>query len=158
MGKHKPIYDPAGGYSSLFRYIYSYFTADCGDYVVVKNATKVLTTGDKANQIVYRNHTTYPGGLKEISFNRLKATKPDEIIRKAVSGMLPKNRTRKHLLDRLLIFNDETLPDSINGNITKDYLSGDKVLPQADKGWKAIGGRRGPEGGPRWHKSSFGRA
>ncbi|TIA86451.1 hypothetical protein E3P99_03681 [Wallemia hederae] len=121
MGKHKPMYDPA---------------ADCGDYVVVKNATQVVTTGDKANQMVYRSHTGYAGGLKEVSFKRMAEKKPDEIIRKAVSGMLPKNRTRKHLLDRLLIFSGDTIPDSIAGNVVKDYTNGDKPEAQATQGWK----------------------
>lgn len=126
--------------------------------MIVKNATQVITTGDKANQIVYRSHTGYAGGLKEVSFQRMAQKKPDEIIRKAVSGMLPKNGTRKFLLDRLLIFSGEVVPDAVEGNVMKDYTAGDVPQKQASDGWKAIGGRRGPEGGPRWHKSSYGRA
>ncbi|KAF8481819.1 60S ribosomal protein L23 [Russula ochroleuca] len=89
MGKHKPIYDPS---------------LDCGDYVVVTNASQVKVTGRKADQIVYRKHTLYPGGLKEIKYRDMMDKKPDEIIRKAVSGMLPKNKLRDRRLERLRIF------------------------------------------------------
>ncbi|CAE6537948.1 unnamed protein product, partial [Rhizoctonia solani] len=76
MGKHKPIFDKG---------------VDCGDYVCVTNARKVVVTGRKADQIIYRHHTMYPGGLKEIKYKTMMERKPDEIIRQAVSGMLPKN-------------------------------------------------------------------
>ncbi|KAJ3553655.1 hypothetical protein NM688_g3490 [Phlebia brevispora] len=94
MGKHKPIYDPS---------------VDCGDYVVVSNARKVKVTGKKAQQIVYRHHTMYPGGLKEIPYKQMMEKKPDEIIRQAVSGMLPKNKLRDRRLERLRIFEDEDI-------------------------------------------------
>ncbi|KAF8467433.1 ribosomal protein L13, partial [Gautieria morchelliformis] len=94
MGKHKPIYDPS---------------TDCGDYVVVTNASKVKVTGRKEQQLVYRHHTMFPGGLKEISYRDMKAKKPDEIIRKAVSGMLPKNKLRARRLERLRIFADDDM-------------------------------------------------
>ncbi|KAN0111592.1 54S ribosomal protein L23, mitochondrial [Russula decolorans] len=89
MGKHKPIYDPS---------------VDCGDYVVVTNASQVKVTGRKADQILYRKHTLYPGGLKEIKYRDMMSKKPDEIVRKAVSGMLPKNKRRERRLERLRIF------------------------------------------------------
>ncbi|KAH9044344.1 60S ribosomal protein L23 [Lactarius pseudohatsudake] len=89
MGKHKPIYDPS---------------VDCGDYVVVTNSRQVKVTGRKADQIVYRKHTLYPGGLKETKYKDMMNEKPDQIIRKAVSGMLPKNKLRERRLERLRIF------------------------------------------------------
>ncbi|KAH9965118.1 60S ribosomal protein L23 [Lactifluus volemus] len=89
MGKHKPIYDPS---------------VDCGDYVVVTNAGQVKVTGRKADQIMYRKHTQYPGGLKETKYKDMLEKKPDEVIRKAVSGMLPKNKLRERRLERLRIF------------------------------------------------------
>ncbi|KAI8967011.1 50S ribosomal protein L13 [Mycotypha africana] len=100
MGKHKPIYDPA---------------SDCGDYVVVINAKDILVSGKKYDQKLYRHHTMYPGGLKEITFKDLQAKDPTEPIRKAVSGMLPKNRLRKVRLERLKIFegNDHPYKDNI---------------------------------------------
>ncbi|KAI9136597.1 50S ribosomal protein L13 [Paraphysoderma sedebokerense] len=95
MGKHKPIYDPG---------------ADCGDYVVVINARHVAVTGKKYDQKLYRYHTGYVGGLKEIPFSRMMMKHPDEIVKKSVSGMLPKNRLRAVRLNRLLIFPDEEHP------------------------------------------------
>jgi large subunit ribosomal protein L13 len=83
MGKHKPIYDAAGS-SSLFMdlwgmlYLLS-FQADCGDYVVVTNAKKVKVSGRKEDQVLYRKHTMYPGGLKEIKYKDMMKRKPDEV-------------------------------------------------------------------------------
>ncbi|EJD50835.1 60S ribosomal protein L23 [Auricularia subglabra TFB-10046 SS5] len=91
MGKHKAIFDAS---------------VDCGDYVVVTNARRVMVTGRKSEQLVYRKHTMYPGGLKEVSYRDMMQKKPDEIIRHAVSGMLPKNKLRQRRLDRLRIFPD----------------------------------------------------
>ncbi|CAO3693272.1 unnamed protein product [Rhizopus microsporus] len=99
MGKHKPIYNPA---------------SDCGDYVVVINAKDVLVSGKKAEQKLYRHHTMYPGGLKEINFKNLQANDPTEPIRKAVSGMLPKNRLRQVRLERLKIFEGSEHPYAAN--------------------------------------------
>ncbi|KZT06473.1 60S ribosomal protein L23 [Laetiporus sulphureus 93-53] len=94
MGKHKPVFDPS---------------LDCGDYVVVTNARKVKVTGKKADQIIYRHHTMYPGNLKEIKYKDMMKRKPDEIIRKAVSGMLPKNKLRDRRLERLRIFEGDDM-------------------------------------------------
>jgi large subunit ribosomal protein L13 len=104
MGKHKPIYDPA---------------ADCGDYVVVINAKDVLVSGKKAEQKLYRHHTHHPGGLKEINFNDLQAKDATEPLRKAISGMLPKNRLRQVRMDRLKIFEGAEHP--YDANIIKQY-------------------------------------
>ena len=83
MGKHKPIFDAAGVY--LF-YMKSRgilcllsFQADCGDYVIVTNAKKVKVSGRKEDQVVYRKHTMYPGGLKEIKYKEMMKRKPDEV-------------------------------------------------------------------------------
>ncbi|KAF8589643.1 60S ribosomal protein L23 [Ramaria rubella] len=108
MGKHKPIYDPS---------------SDCGDYVVVTNASKVKVTGRKEQQKVYRHHTMFPGGLKEIKYREMKLKKPDEIIRQAVSGMLPKNKLRDRRLERLRIFaNDDMGP--LKKNVIKRWEDG----------------------------------
>lgn len=64
MGKHKPIYDPA---------------VDAGDYVVVTNASHIAVTGKKADQKLYRHHTGYPGGLKEIPYKSMLQNKPEEV-------------------------------------------------------------------------------
>ena len=55
------------------------FVVDCGDYVVVSNARKIKVTGKKAEQLVYRHHTMFPGGLKEIKYRDMMAKKPDEV-------------------------------------------------------------------------------
>ncbi|PPR03453.1 hypothetical protein CVT26_007869 [Gymnopilus dilepis] len=89
MGKHKPIYDPS---------------VDCGDYVIVTNSKKVKVTGRKAEQVLFRKHSMYPGGLKETPYKDMMVKNPDEIIRRAVSGMLPKNKLRERRLERLKIF------------------------------------------------------
>jgi len=79
---------------------------DCGDHVVVINADKVRLTGAKIEQKVYRHHSGYPGGLKEIPARRLKEQRPDRMIREAVLGMLPKNKLRAHRARKLRIYLD----------------------------------------------------
>jgi len=77
---------------------------DMGDYVVVTNAAKIVVTGSKAEQKLYDNYSGYPGGLKQVKFKDLNESKPGEVIRLAVSGMLPKNKLRKQRIARLYIF------------------------------------------------------
>ncbi|EKD95722.1 MAG: hypothetical protein ACD_24C00369G0001 [uncultured bacterium] len=77
---------------------------DCGDYVVVINAAFVKVTGKKEQNKLYRRHSGYPGGYKEEPLNKLKSRKPTEIVRLAVSGMLPKNKLRDTMLRRLYLF------------------------------------------------------
>mmetsp|Transcript_43847 Transcript_43847/g.104211 ORF Transcript_43847/g.104211 Transcript_43847/m.104211 type:complete len:333 (-) Transcript_43847:191-1189(-) len=89
MGKHKPIFEPS---------------KVMGDFVVVINAEKVHLTGRKKDQNVYRYHTGWPGGLVETSHKQMIATKPIEVLRRAVAGMLPKNLLRKERLKLLRIF------------------------------------------------------
>jgi large subunit ribosomal protein L13 len=108
--------------------------------VVVTNARQVKVTGRKADQIVYRKHTLYPGGLKETKYKDMMNEKPDQvrsvvpltwfrnttpfqIIRKAVSGMLPKNKLRERRLERLRIFEG---PDMgvFQNNILKRWEDG----------------------------------
>lgn len=88
-GKNKPQYTPH---------------ADIGDYVVVVNADKLHFTGDKWNQKTYYRHTNHPGGIKETKASDLLETQPDEIIKKAVWGMLPKNKWQPKLLTRLKVY------------------------------------------------------
>ncbi|MFY9593716.1 MAG: 50S ribosomal protein L13, partial [Caldicoprobacterales bacterium] len=71
-GKHKPIYTPH---------------VDTGDHVIVINAEKIVLTGKKLDQKLYRRHSQYPGGLKEIPYRHLMETRPTEAIYKAVKGM-----------------------------------------------------------------------
>lgn len=76
---------------------------DNGDFVVVNNASKVKFTGKKLVQKDYHHHTMYPGGLKTKSMKKTFEDDPTEVIRKAVNGMLPKNRLRGEMMKRLTI-------------------------------------------------------
>lgn len=77
---------------------------DCGDYVVVVNASHVTVTGKKEKTKLYGNFSGFPGGLKQKAFWQVKAEKPQEIMRRAVMGMLPKNKLRDRLITRLYIY------------------------------------------------------
>jgi large subunit ribosomal protein L13 len=77
---------------------------DCGDYVVVINAEKVGVTGTKADYKVYQNFSGYPSGLREVSFKRMLDSKPEEIIRSAVKGMLPKNTLGRQMFKKLKVY------------------------------------------------------
>lgn len=94
-GKHKPTYTPS---------------MDGGDFVVVVNVEKIRVSGRKADQIVYRRHTGYPGGLKETSYRMMLAKKPEYILRHAVKGMLPKNRMGRRLITKLRIYAGDSHP------------------------------------------------
>ena len=83
---------------------------DFGDHVIVINAAKVRLTGKKLDQKVYRHHTGYPGGLKEIGARKLLEKKPEELVRVAVFGMLPKNRLRKAMARKLMVYADQQHP------------------------------------------------
>ncbi len=89
MGKHKPTYTPH---------------VDGGDFVVVINAEKIHATGKKLNQKIYYRHTGYPGGLKETTLREMLQKKPEEVIRLAVRGMLPKNKLRDRRMKRLKVY------------------------------------------------------
>jgi large subunit ribosomal protein L13 len=77
---------------------------DVGDFVVVVNAEKVVVTGKKAEQKVYRRHSGYPGGMKETSYERMLERRPEEIVRKAVYGMMPKSRLARQQMRKLKIY------------------------------------------------------
>ena len=77
---------------------------DVGDFVVVVNAQKVVVTGKKAEQKVYRRHSGYPGGLKTTSYERMMERRPEEVLRKAVYGMMPKNRLARQQMRKLKIY------------------------------------------------------
>lgn len=89
MGKGKPSFVP---------YL------DTGDYVVVTNASKIKVTGKKQIQKRYIRHSGYPGGLKEETFDKLIARKPEKVIEHAVSGMLPKNKLGRKMVKKLHVF------------------------------------------------------
>lgn len=80
---------------------------DCGDYVVVINASDIKVTGNKEEQKKYYRHSGYPGGFKVETLKELRARKPENIIKHSVKGMLPQNKLRDRMLKRLFIFAGE---------------------------------------------------
>jgi large subunit ribosomal protein L13 len=88
-GKNKPRYTPH---------------VDTGDFVVVVNAERVVVTGRKAEQKLYRRHSGYPGGLKTTTYEQMMERQPNEILRKAVRGMMPKTRLARQQLRKLKIY------------------------------------------------------
>src|SRR3984957_6396286 len=89
IGKDKPSYSPH---------------LDCGDHVVVINAESVRLTGNKIDQKIYRHHSGHPGGLKEIPIRAMLQRRPEEVVREAVLGMLPKNKLRARRAKKLRIY------------------------------------------------------
>ena len=88
-GKNKPIYTPF---------------MDTGDYVIVINADKITVTGKKMDQKLYRHHTGYIGGLKEVTLRKMLETKPTEVVKHAVNGMLPKNALGRKMMKKLRVY------------------------------------------------------
>ena len=77
---------------------------DMGDFVIVINADKVAVTGSKAEQKQYFRHSGFPGGIRSITFEELRATHPERIIEQAVKGMLPKNRLGRQMARKLKVY------------------------------------------------------
>jgi large subunit ribosomal protein L13 len=88
-GKDQPIFTPH---------------VDTGDFVVVVNAEKVKLTGKKLDDKIYYHHTRYPGGLKSTTAKDLLQKKPEEVIKRAVRGMLPKNRLGRQIIKKLKVY------------------------------------------------------
>lgn len=89
MGKHKPGYTPF---------------LDTGDHVIVVNADKVRLTGKKESDKVYRRHSGYPGGLKEVSARKMRQVRPVRMVELAISGMLPKTKLGKQMYRKLKVY------------------------------------------------------
>ena len=81
-----------------------------GDHVIVINAARVRLTGNKLAQKMYRHHTGYPGGLVEISAQKMFERKPENMVREAVLGMLPKNKLGKAMGRKLMVYRDDKHP------------------------------------------------
>lgn len=88
-GKNKPMYTPF---------------LDTGDFVIVVNAAKMVLTGNKLDQKIYRYHTGYPGGLKEIKYRNMMQNKPERVFELAVRGMLPKNALGRAMYKKLKVY------------------------------------------------------
>ncbi len=91
-GKHRPEYTPH---------------VDCGEFVVIINASKAVLTGKKLEQKFYRRHSGYIGGLKEVSYKHIMATKPEFAMEHAVKGMLPHNSIGDKAITRLKVYAGE---------------------------------------------------
>ena len=83
---------------------------DCGDYVIVVNAEKIKFSGRKIEQKLYRHHTGYIGSLKSVRADKMLETKPSEIIKRAVSGMIPKSALGRRQLKKLKIYSGAEHP------------------------------------------------
>ena len=94
-GKLNPLYTP---------YI------DTGDHVVIINAEKIVLTGLKADQKLYRRYTGFPGGLREEEFSRLLARRPEKILEEAIKGMLPKNKIGRAMGTKLKVYRGDKHP------------------------------------------------
>jgi large subunit ribosomal protein L13 len=88
-GKNKPIFTP---------------NTDAGDFVIVINARGIRLTGKKLEKKIYYRHTDYPGGIRERSAAEMLADKPEDVVRLAVKGMLPKNRLSRRLVTKLKVY------------------------------------------------------
>ena len=88
-GKHKPEYTPH---------------VDTGDYIVIINASQIKVTGAKTTDKIYYSHSGYPGGIKEISFEKLLAKNPERVIELAVKGMLPKNPLGRDMYRKMKVY------------------------------------------------------
>ena len=103
-GKHKPEYTPS---------------VDCGDYVIVINASEVKVTGGKEKKKMYKHHTGYPGGLREVSFEELLEKHPERPIEIAVKGMLPIGPLGRQMFKKLRVYpgpdhnHDSQLPEKL---------------------------------------------
>jgi large subunit ribosomal protein L13 len=96
-GKHKPIYSPS---------------VDTGDFVIVVNAEKLKLTGNKLTDKKYYHHTGFPGGIRSITAEKLIEKKPEELIKKAVKGMLPKNKLGRQMIKKLKVYSGGEHPHS----------------------------------------------
>ena len=88
-GKNKPTYTPH---------------VDCGDYVIVINAEKVEVTGKKRKEKIYKRHTGYPGGLREMTFEQMMEKHPTEVVRHAVKGMMPNGKLGRQMYKKLKVY------------------------------------------------------
>jgi len=94
-GKRKPIYTPH---------------VDCGDFVIVLNASKIHVTGHKLDQEFYARHSGYPGGFRSVTMREQMETHPDRVITLAVRRMLPKNRLGRAMIKKLKVYADASHP------------------------------------------------
>jgi large subunit ribosomal protein L13 len=83
------------------------FNLDVGDYVIVINSSKIKVTGNKLKNKIYRHHSGYPGGTKDITLKDMLKRRPEFVLRKAIKGMLPKNNLSHEVLKKLYVYADD---------------------------------------------------
>ena len=110
-GKHKPTFTPH---------------IDCGDCVIVINASKVNLTGNKLDDKIYYNHSGYTGGLRERTARTMRDNYPVEMIERAVKGMLPKGRLGRQMYKKLFVYADAEHPHMAQKPVNLDMTKGDK--------------------------------
>ncbi|HBV88514.1 50S ribosomal protein L13 [Desulfosporosinus sp.] len=94
-GKHKPTFTP---------------NVDTGDHVIIINAEKIVLTGNKLNNKMYRRHSGFPGGLKEVPYKKLMQTMPERAMEHAVKGMLPHNKLGAQMYTKLKVYKGDSHP------------------------------------------------
>jgi large subunit ribosomal protein L13 len=94
-GKHKPTFTP---------------NVDTGDHVIIINAEKLVLTGNKLNDKMYRRHSGFPGGLKEVPYKKLMQIMPERAMEHAVKGMLPHNKLGAQMYTKLKVYKGESHP------------------------------------------------
>lgn len=94
-GKHKPTFTP---------------NVDTGDHVIIINAEKLVLTGNKLNSKLYRRHSGFPGGLKEIPYKKIMQIMPERAMEHAVKGMLPHNKLGAQMYTKLKVYKGESHP------------------------------------------------
>ena len=112
-GKHKANYTP---------------NLDMGDFVIVVNGAKISVTGNRLDAKLYRRHTGYPGGLKEITLRRMLETHPERVIQLAVKGMLPKNKLGRQMLKKLKVYADSEHPHGAQRPVSYTHLTLPTIL------------------------------
>ncbi len=113
-GKHKPIYAP---------------NVDTGDHVIVVNADKVVLTADKGQKKIVYHHTGYPGGIRSQRYDDFLARKPEEAVRKAVRGMLPKTSLGRSMVRKLKVYAGPTHPHAAQSPTPLDLSAARRESP-----------------------------
>jgi len=108
LGKNKSMYTPF---------------LDTGDFVIVINADKVRVTGKKLSNKIYRHHTGYPSGFREETLEHLMKRKPEEVIRKAVWGMIPHHKLGNRIISKLKVYTGDSHPHAAQNPIPLDLRS-----------------------------------
>jgi large subunit ribosomal protein L13 len=114
-GKHKAIFSPH---------------VDTGDHVIIVNADKVVLSSDKASKKFAYRHSGYPGGLRKTSYSKLMAEKPQDAVRKAVKGMLPKNRLGRAMISKLKVYAGPDHPHAAQGPVALDLPGARRQLSE----------------------------